>query len=203
MPALKNALRPLRVEVITHESNPPSPWAGYKLCLEDIPRACTHLAILQDDTVPSPRFAKAVRQIAKTHPDVPVCLFLGGLPRDAALEAGRALTAGRRYSTLSLQSFMPIVAVLWPRHKAEEFLEWTKDNATLPGVRGEIRSDDAVAGRWKRITKQTVLTCVPSIVEHPDEVVSTIGKRSPRSKWPARKASFIAEDAGAYDWSQP
>lgn len=202
LPALKKALRPLSVEVVTHESDPPSPWAGYRECLTNIPHACTHLLIVQDDTVPSPRFAKAVRQIAKAQPDVPVCLFLGRLPRDASVEATRALQDDRRYVRLSWRSFMPIVAVLWPRHKAEEFIEWTQTNAVMPGIRGEPRSDDAVGGRWKSVTRQTVLACVPSIIEHPDEVDSTIGKRSRHSKAAARVAALIAEDAGAYDWSK-
>ncbi len=101
-----------------------------------------------------------------------------------------------------MRSFLPIVAVLWPREKAEEFLKWTQDGALLPGVRGEPRSDDAVAGRWKMVTRQTVYACVPSIIEHPDTAESTIGKRSRNSRAAARVAAFIAEDAGAYDWSQ-
>ena len=202
LPALKKALRPLRVEVVTHESDPPSPWAGYQKCLTNIPSSCTHLVVVQDDTVPSPRFAKAVRQIAKAKPDHPVCLFLARLPRDASVEAGRALGQNRRYVQLSLRSFLPVVAVLWPRHKAEEFLKWTEDNAILPGVRGEPRSDDAVGGRWKMVTRQTVYACVPSIIEHPDEADSTIGKRGRHSTAAARTAAFIADDAGGYDWTK-
>ncbi len=202
LPELKRRLRPLRVEVIAHESEPPSPWAGYKLCLQNIPHAVKHLLIVQDDTVPAPHFAKAVRQIAKAHPTVPVCLFLSRLPRDASIEATRALRDDRRYVQLAWRSFLPVVAVLWPRAKAEEFLLWTQEGALLPGIRGEPRSDDAVGGRWKMVTRQTVLACVPSIIEHPDEVDSTIGKRSRYSKAAARTAALIAEDAGAYDWSK-
>jgi hypothetical protein len=196
-------MRPLRVEVVEHASEPPSPWAGYQKCLADIPHACTHLVIVQDDTVPSRHFAKAVRQIAATHPEAPVCLFLARLPRDASLEAARAMKQDRRYVRLSLRSFLPVVAVLWPKAKAEEFLAWTQDNSVLPGVRGNPRSDDAVAGRWKMATRQTIYACVPSIIEHPDQVDSTIGKRSRHSKAAARTAAFIAGDAALFDWSKP
>jgi hypothetical protein len=202
LPLLLKNLKGLTTEVVTHESDPPSPWAGYQRCLTDIPHDLTHLLIVQDDTVPSPGFVKAVRQIAKAHPDAPVCLFLGRLPRDASIEARRALADDRRYVRMPWRSFMPIVAVLWPRHKAVEFIEWTQTNAVMPGIRGEPRSDDAVAGRWKSVTRQTVLACVPSIIEHPDEADSTIGKRSRHSKAAARVAAFIAEDASAYDWSK-
>lgn len=160
------------------------------------------MLIVQDDTVPVSGFAKAVRQIAKAQPDTPVCLFLGRLPRDASMNARRALTDDRRYIPLAWRSFLPVVAVLWPRHKAEEFFRWTQDNIVIPGVRGDVRSDDAVGGRWKMMTRQTVYACVPSIIEHPDEVDSTIGKRSRHSKAAARTAAFIAEDAGAYDWAK-
>lgn len=200
LPLLLKNLKGLKTEVITHASEPPSPWAGYRECLTNIP-PCTHLVVIQDDTVPAPGFAKAVRQIAKANPDTPVCLFLGRLPRDASLDAARALRDDRRYITLSWRSFLPIVAVLWPRHKAEEFLNWTQDNRAVPGIRGEPRSDDAVGGRWKMVTRQTVRACVPSIVEHPDEVDSTIGKRSTHSRAAPRRAAFIADDAGVFDWS--
>lgn len=199
LPALRNALKPLRTEVIEHSSEPPSPWGGYRACLTDIP-ACSHLLIIQDDTVPSPNFAKALKGIAKANPDTPVCLFLSKLPIEASRAAQRALKDGERYVTLSWRSFLPIVAVLWPRHKAVEFFDWTESNASLPGVRGEPRSDDAVGGRWKMVTRQTVRVCVPSIVEHPDEAPSTIGKKSARSRAPERVAALLAEDAAAYDW---
>lgn len=200
LPALRKALRPLPVEVIEHSSDPPSPWAGYRLCLEHMP-ACSHLLIIQDDTVPAPNFAKALRGIAKANPDTPVCLFLSRLPRDASHEAEKAMKQNRRYIQLSWRSFLPIVAVLWPREKAIEFRDWTEANGTLPGIRGEPRSDDAVAGRWKMATRQTIRACVPSIVEHPDQVVSTIGRRAAWGVDKGRVAALLADDAAAYEWN--
>jgi hypothetical protein len=202
LPALRNALKPLRTEVIEHSSEPPSPWGGYRRCLSDIPDAYKHLLIIQDDTKPSLKFAKALRQIARANPDVPVCLFLASIPRDASLAAQKAMRENRRYIELSWRSFLPIVAVLWPRDKAREFLQWTEDNKALPGVRGEPRSDDAVGGRWKMVTRQTIRACVPSIVEHPDEVESTIGKKPSWGTSRNRTAFLLAEDAGAFDWSR-
>jgi hypothetical protein len=107
----------------------------------------------------------------------------------------------QRYITLSWRSFLPIVAVLWPYDKAIEFRQWAEDNKAVPGIRGEPRSDDAVGGRWKMVTRQTVRACVPSIVEHPDEAASTIGKKSPRSRAPDRVAALLADNAATYDWS--
>lgn len=201
LPALLERLAPLPTEVVEHSSTPPSPWAGYRRCLEDIP-ACSHLLVIQDDTQPSKNFARALKSIAKANPDTPVCLFLSRLPRDASIEAERAMRQNRRYVQLTLRSFMPVVAVLWPVAKAVEFREWANENK-LPGVHGEARSDDAVGGRWKMVTRQAIKACVPSIVEHPDEAVSTIGRRAAWGQDKGRVACFIAEDAAAYDWSTP
>lgn len=198
---LLEQLAPLQTEIIEHASEPPSPWGGYRLCLDD-PPDCTHLLILQDDAEPAANFAAAVQQIADVNPDTPVCLFLARLPRDASSQAERAMKQDRRYVTLSWRSFLPIVAVLWPLAKAVEFRDWADEHADrLPGIRGEPRSDDAVAGRWKMVTRQTVRACVPSIVEHPDMVPSTIGRRAQWGQDRNRCAAFLADDALAFDWS--
>lgn len=168
--------------------------------MEKLPR-CSHVLILQDDVLLARNFAAGVEQIAKAQPDVPVCLFLARLPRDASARARRAFQQDRRFSDIAMRSFLPVVAVLWPRAKLIEFREWAKENPGLPGVRaGEPRSDDAMGGRWKMHERQKVLACVPSIVEHPDTEPSTIrtvhqGKH--------RTAELFTEDATAYDWLRP
>ena len=191
----------MTVEVIEHASQPPSPWAGYLSCLQDIPD-CSHLLIVQDDAEPVANFAAALEQIAQCHSEAPVCLFLARLPRDASRKAEQAMKAKLRYVTLSWRSFLPIVAVLWPRQKALEFADWAAENPTLPGQR-EPRSDDAMAGRWKMITRQTVYACVPSIVQHPDREPSLIGRRAQWGADKGRVAHLLAEDAMAYDWLRP
>lgn len=150
--------------------------------------------------MPVPGFAKAVGEIAACNEN-PVCLFLGQLPRDTTPRPAQAMKMNRRYVRVSWRSFMPIVAVLWPIEKLIEFREWTEEFPYLPGTR-EPRSDDAMAGRWKMVTKQTVLATVPSIVQHADEVESTVGLRA---QWGAagRVAAFLADDASQFDWSMP
>ena len=59
LPRLLAALDPIPTEVITHQSVPPDPWAGYKACLTD-PPDCDHLLIVQDDAVPVPGFAEVL-----------------------------------------------------------------------------------------------------------------------------------------------
>lgn len=188
--------------MIEHSSDPPSPWAGYRKCLERLPRS-GHLVIVQDDTVPAANFAAAVAEIADAQPDTPVCLFLANLPRDASTKAYRAMKAKQRYVPISWRSFLPVVAVLWPVAKAREFRDWADENEQLPGTRGPARSDDALGGRWKMATRQTVVACVPSIVQHPDEEPSTIGRRAAGGGDKGRVAAIFTEDAAIFDWARP
>ena len=203
LPALLDSLKPIRTEVVEHTSEPPSPWGGYQKCMESLPR-CKHILILQDDVVLARNFAAGLEQIARAKPDVPVCLFLARLPRDASARAQRAFRQGRPFVEISLRSFMPVVAVLWPRDKLIEFREWAKENPKFPGVgAGEPRSDDAMAGRWKMIERQRTVACVPSIVEHPDTEPSTIGRRPMWGRDKGRVAELFAVDALEHDWLRP
>jgi len=193
---LKQALE-LSAEVSIHESEPPSPWDGYRVCLSDLPD-CSHLLVIQDDAVPCRNFGSAVEQIAARHPSTPVCLFLARLPRRTSRDATLALKAGQRYVPLFIRDFCPVVAMLWPKEKAEEFMFWARD-ARLPG-QPNPRSDDAVVGRWMLMTKQTILVTVPSLVQHPDMEPSLIGRRPAWGKDSGRVALHFAEDALSYEW---
>lgn len=199
IPELLHRLDGLAVEVIEHCSTPPNPWAGYRRCMAAPPSYATHLLIVQDDVQICHNFVPAVKQIAEANPDAPVCLFLGRLPADTKPRVHQAMKMGRRYVTLSWRSFLPIVAVLWPVAKLVEFREWTEAFPYLPGTR-EPRSDDAMAGRWKMVTRQMVRATVPSLVEHPDEELSTVGLRAQWGGKP-RVAAYLADDASAFDWS--
>ena len=190
-------------EVITdHGTGLPSPWRGYKQCLTNLPD-CSHVLVLQDDSVPCENFAPACLQVAAAQPDHPVCLFLARLPREASAKAERAVARNptQRYVQLSWRNFMPVVAVLWPRAKAVEFAEWASVHPQLPGQR-EPRSDDAMAGMWKMRERQTVLATVPSLVQHPDTNPSLIGRRAQWGKDRNRVALFMAEDGLDYDWTE-
>lgn len=197
LPELYRRLSPLPIEVVTHESDPPSPWAGYQLCMAD-PPDCTHLLIVQDDATPCENFAAALEQVAHKVPDAPVCLFLGSQPRDASKRLRDAVRLKRRYVTLPWRGFMPVVAVLWPRPKLEEFKLWSEQNPQLVGR--EPRSDDAMAGMWKIRTRQTVVATVPSLVDHPDTEPSLIGTKQHWGR-EGRRAVYLAADALEYDWS--
>lgn len=176
-----------------HESDPPDPWAGYKQCL-DYGGEASHLLIVQDDAIPTPNFGVACRRIADRWPDSPVCLFCGSLPSSTATRIRRAKPE-QRYVPLTVGSFMPLVAVLWPVHKAHEFLRWSLT------ARPITRADDGNAGKWVRRMKQQVMVTVPSIVQHDDSAASVKGGREHKpwtESW--RYALLLADDAASYDW---
>jgi hypothetical protein len=193
LPDLLARLEPLPVEIRVHESIPPDPWAGYKQCLKDIPE-CSHLLIIQDDALPCVNFPAAVGQVAERHPHTPVCLFLGGAPASTAAQARRAWNKNRRYTPLLNSTFVPLVAVLWPREKAEAFLHWSRSARTT-------RADDGNAARWMRTAKQPFMVSVPSLVQHNDFTPSVKGGRQHaygKEAW--RQAVLLAEDGADYEW---
>lgn len=193
--ALLEALQPLPSEIILHSSEPPDPWAGYKLCLSDLPE-CSHVLIIQDDAQPCPNFSQAIYKVAESNPHNPVCLFLGSVPASTAGKARQILKSGKsRYVPLLNAPFMPLVAVLWPRAKAQEFLHWSNGSSRI------TRADDGNAARWMIRTKQQILVTVPSLVEHNDFVSSVKGGRDHKpgaESW--RRALFLAEDGLNYEW---
>lgn len=176
-----------------HSSDPPDPWAGYKACLTDLPD-CSHVLIAQDDCQPCANFAPALEKIAEKHPSTPVCLFLGAYPAATAAQARKAMMKGQLYVPLGPTSFVPLVCVLWPRLKAQEFFHWS-------GSQSMTRADDGNAAKWMRRTKQQFMVTVPSLVEHNDFIPSVKGGREHKPGLEAwRHAVFIAEDALSYSW---
>lgn len=180
-------------EVVEHSSEPPDPWAGYKLCLTDLPD-CTHVLVIQDDALPVPGFADAVPLIAARNPQRPVCLWLSGAPANAAGRARRSM--GRQeYISLGPAPYVPLVAVLWNRKAAIDFLEWSHTAARI------TRADDGNVAQWMRQVKQDFGVTVPSIVEHDDWTPSVKGGRpETQGKDSSRVAMLLADDASRYEW---
>lgn len=184
----------LPTEICLHESDPPDPWGGYRACLSAIPEWVTHLLVIQDDAVVCRNFAGAVDCISFSNPDVPVVLFLGGFPQGTAKRFTRALIRKQSYVTLHRSPIVPLVAVLWPKAKAEEFLLWSQTHKTT-------RADDGNAARWHADTNQEILVAVPSLVDHPDLVPSVKGGQKARwGKDKNRVAIHVAEDGLLHNW---
>ena len=202
LPALVESLSPLRVEISTHTSEPPNPWLGYKQALSAPDIGESHVVVLQDDVLVCENFAPAVERIAERWPDHPVVLFLAKLPPHIARLSVKASKRKETYvrTLLRVNDFMPVVGVLWPCHKAAEFLAWAEE-AKLPGYPRITRSDDAVAGRWAASTRQEIIFTVPSLVQHPDTEPSLIGRKRAWGKDGGRVALMFCEgDPLRYEW---
>lgn len=156
--------------------SPPSPWRGYQLCLEKLCSSDgSHGVIVQDDAILCENFEPAVKTLIDLIPEKPICLFYPGLRMRSSRAMQIAVRQKRNIFLLNRQDFLPVVAVLWPKEKASFLLKWSQARK-IPGLHHPHRSDDAVAGSWMRYTKQDVYVTLPSLVQHPDDVPSSIGK---------------------------
>lgn len=191
--------------VVEDDGPPPgNPWRGYQLCLQrglDDPTKPAHLLILQDDTLVCRNFVPALERLIAAVPENPVCLFYPGLAMKSDRNKRRAVQSERTLFILNRLDFVPIVAVLWPRAKAEHFYEWSRD-VVIPGLKPPYRSDDAVAGYWMRKTRQDVYVALPSIVQHPDDADPVKdGPHVARNGTDRGRVAFsYCEDAGALEW---
>lgn len=198
------SLNGMPVEVSLHSSTPPNPWLGYKLALQrglQDPTNATHVLVLQDDVVVCRNLTPALDRIIEIVPDDCVTLFHSYLPNNNKVALLKALTYGPPLIRSKYAKFWPVLCVLWPRAKAEHFLLWS-ETAKLPGGH-RVASDDAVFGEWGRRHQETLWITVPSLIEHPDQVESLIGKRALWGRDKGRCAlHFIGDcDPLEIDWS--
>ena len=133
LPALLERLEPLPVEVRQHSSIPPDPWAGYVECLKNLPE-CSHILIIQDDAIPCENFPEALELVAQQPSRIlPSVSSWVALPASTAAQARRALEQGQALHAPAQHPFVPLVAVLWPREKAQAFLDWSRDGQDHQG----------------------------------------------------------------------
>lgn len=176
---------------------PANPWRGYKLCLESVASSdAQHGVILQDDVVLCKNFGPAIARIVEANDDTPVVLFLSKNPPRISRLALRRNVYLRTW--LRINEFLPVVAVLWPRTKASDFLEWAS-TAKLPGYPRVTLSDDACAGRWACLTKQEIAFTIPSLVEHRLDIPSLVGNDR---KGGRVALQFCEGDPLEIDWSK-
>ena len=197
LPALLAALPDAQViqDPGAHESRR-SPWRAYQACLHALEADADSLCILQDDSEPCLDFGETLGLVVARHPTVPVALFVPGvgMHRRKILDA---CARDSRYAELPYRNtFVPAVAVVWPRACVESILAWA---ATHPSDR---TADDGVLGAWAEASGTRVLATVPSLVEHPDRERSLVGKTALQGRNPARCAACYIGDMSPLelDW---
>ena len=180
---------PLPFNLSLHASDPPNPWAGYELALRNAlaHSKAEHLIVLQDDVTVCRGFPLAVRQAIIDRPEHVLSLWVGGLRQPTTKLFRQAQIMGERWVPIHFSDIHHCVGLVWPRALAQAFLEWT-ETAMLPGDGRNQQSDDAIVGAWARRTHTTVWAHVPCLVEHNDDVVSTINR--PRGDAGRRAIAF-------------
>ena len=189
LPSLLAAL-PAGTQIVTDpEPANRSPWATYLQCLRSLEDDATHLCLIQDDAQPCRDFGRVVDLLARKHRNAPVALFVPGLGnlRRVILNACQR---DERYAELpTMTTFVPCVAMLWPREQVESILRYEAVSPSLG------RADDGALGRWARATRTQILACVPSICEHPDVTPSLVGRLALSGRNPSRCAAcWVGEE---------
>ncbi len=177
-----------------------SPHSGYLKCLADLPPAVTHVCVLQDDVLLARNFAQTVERVVEARPENVVSLFVGGLPGPSRTDFYRAIQEGRRFSPVNSTRICHVVALVWPRALAENFLAWSDENK-VPGP-VPPKSDDAAVCWWSLRTGNQILATVPCLVEHPDLESVVNPRRAKAGRDKGRTAIHFAgeNDPLSYCW---
>jgi hypothetical protein len=184
---------PPEVEIVTDEEiATPSPFRNYLRCLsEAVEPGVTHVCVLQDDVLLCNSFTDRVSVAVGERQRSVVSLFVGGLPNRTRRDFLAALGRGEHWMPIYFRDIHHVVALVWPVELIQSFLAWYP-TARIPGAQPP-RSDDAVIGFWARTTKNVVWATVPCLVEHPDDVPSTIHTRTRTGRDKGRRAIHFEE----------
>lgn len=135
----------------------------------------SHCVLLQDDAIPCGGFIQKVNERIEERPEEVLSLWVGGLRCKTTANYLQAMQRGERWCQIFFSDIHHCVAVVWPRPLAEHFFQWTA-TSRLPGENRPQQSDDAIFGAWARRTHHVVWATIPSLIEHNDDVESTIGR---------------------------
>lgn len=123
-------------------------------------------------------------------PEGIVAFFVSGLKSGGSRRVLQALSLRARWVDIGGASITPLVATAWPQHLIEPFIEF----ATSSRIQSRYSHDDPVATLFVKKHKLSVWATVPSLVEHPDEVPSLIGKSHSAGRNRNRVAAHYAGD---------
>lgn len=117
-------------------------------------------------------------------------LWVGALRNKTTTEYRKAMIRHETWAQVYFSDIHHVVGLVYPRPLLEAFLVWAA-TSRLPGENRPQQSDDAIVGAWARRTHQPFWATIPSLVEHNDDVESTIGR--PRGDRGRRAITFLSD----------
>jgi hypothetical protein len=160
-----------------------SAWRTYRLCLGAAAGA-DHVLIVQDDATVPDGFEEATRNAIAARPDAPIAFFVSPQARLTAHAMTHATAHRVPWARWETRDFWPTVCSSYPAKDAERIRDFVDRND--PGARG----DDAPVGDAMRALRIPGFVTVPSLVEHPDDVPSLIGRKHMAGLNPGRLAKW-------------
>lgn len=126
--------------------------------------------MVQDDAIPCDGFAAKITAAIAEHPATIIAAFTPGVGH-LLRQFWQAQKRGDRYLSLPPNhTFVPLVAVVYPRGHAEGVLAFTVARRMSVG-----RADDGIVSTYARANRVPVLLTVPCLVDHDDTVPSLMG----------------------------
>lgn len=178
-----------------------SPWRCYRRCMEEAPGWSSHRLILQDDAHVCRDFSLAARHAIHARPDAVVVFCVLGAPHRWRSKVIHANGHWAELDVATYPNWIPVVAVSWPTPLLARALSWVDEQNWPVG----FTSDDEIVGRICGALGFPVWATVPSLVDHPDLVQSSVGRRSAMGGKNAYRVApcFIDDgcDATSIDWN--
>lgn len=145
-----------------------SAWRTYRQCITQLVRdEADHGLIIQDDALPCPDLIGALENAILAQPEAIIVLCVCGSAKVNCLRIAYAIEAGHSWVELDLWSWLPTVAVCYPKAALVAFDKWIDEKAKLPSTQ---ITDDPVTARFAQAHPEfRVLSTVPNLVEHPDD----------------------------------
>lgn len=163
------AIAPLEAIIIIDEERSRNTWAMYQRCLlEGDPG--THRLVLQDDAIPVPGFAELAQAAIEKRSTRLVCFYTPALPSYFGRAMLVARSSGNAWCELAIRGmFCPLVATCWPARMAHACATWPRHAKGNP-----MRADDARVQDWLVASKRYASATVPCLVDHDDELPSSL-----------------------------
>lgn len=147
-----------------------SAWHAYEACLRSRQEDETHLLVIQDDAWPCDGFVPALLAAIAAQPDRIIVTCVCGNAGRNCRRIFQAAEAGLPFAELDANEWCPTVATCYPAPVLSRLHRWI-DERTWPEWQ---MADDAPIGEFVNETGVGALMTVPSLVEHPDDVLSLV-----------------------------